>query len=351
MSKRILKFLFFLFFLVLAFYFAGYTQCTNCESNFPQGTYTTSSDTWTNITTCNWGGEYAYCSLNSSYIYQWMTCGDTDWDTQLTLYPSGTCGDEADQWNPGPFYLAYNDNACGYQSIVAYKPGYTSVRYLINKYNCNGHDSEGCMTVQWRRIPTTPSISATSTTICSGGSTTLSANNISSDDDYINVMWGTTSGGTEISADSYSVTVSPTATTTYYLRYFVKGGTATSFYSSSGIYSNVASITITVQSPPTAPTGISGTTTICSGNSTTLTATGGSAGSGCTYQWYAGGCGSGSVLGTGESITVSPTTATTYYVRRVGSTSCSNTTGCASTSITVNTLSTTPTSINAVVNP
>ena len=66
-----------------------------------------------------------------------------------------------------------------------------------------------------------------------------------------------------------------------------------------------------------------------------MTLSGGSDGSGASYQWYAGGCGSGSVLGTGNSLSVSPLTTTTYYVRRVGTTSCTQTTACASVTVTV----------------
>ncbi|WP_220764200.1 hypothetical protein, partial [Flavobacterium sp. UMI-01] len=63
----------------------------------------------------------------------------------------------------------------------------------------------------------------------------------------------------------------------------------------------------------TAPTSISGTTTICNGNSTTLTLNGGSAGTGANARWYSGSCG-GTLVGTGSSINVSPTTNTTYFV-------------------------------------
>jgi uncharacterized protein (TIGR02145 family) len=89
-------------------------------------------------------------------------------------------------------------------------------------------------------------------------------------------------------------------------------------------YIVISNLTGTIQSV-TAPTGITGTTTICSGSSTTLTATGGSA----TSQWFTGLCG-GTLVGTGASITVSPTSATTYFVRNVsapcGFSSCVSTT-------------------------
>ena len=82
-----------------------------------------------------------------------------------------------------------------------------------------------------------------------------------------------------------------------------------------------------------APTDITGTTAICTGSSTTLTATGGNIGAGGVIEWFTGSC-SGTPAGTGASITVSPTTATTYYVRYKGN---CNTTACFSKTVTVST--------------
>jgi hypothetical protein len=76
-----------------------------------------------------------------------------------------------------------------------------------------------------------------------------------------------------------------------------------------------------------APSGITGTTSICNGSSTTLTATGGNSSS----QWYTGSCG-GTQVGTGSSITISPSSSTTYYVANQGL--CGITT-CASATVTV----------------
>ncbi|WP_298152444.1 PA14 domain-containing protein [Flavobacterium sp.] len=78
----------------------------------------------------------------------------------------------------------------------------------------------------------------------------------------------------------------------------------------------------------TAPTAITGTTTICGGNSTTLTATGGTHVAGSTYEW-----GTGSVVGAniianpGASMTVSPSSTTTYWVRRKNGPTCVETSG------------------------
>jgi hypothetical protein len=57
---------------------------------------------------------------------------------------------------------------------------------------------------------------------------------------------------------------------------------------------------------------------ICPNSTLTLTAAGGTAGPGSAIQWYTGPNGTGTWMGTGGSLTVSPTTTTTYYVRREG---------------------------------
>ena len=105
-----------------------------------------------------------------------------------------------------------------------------------------------------------------------------------------------------------------------------------------GPFTLPGSVTITVNQPPTAPTNVNGINSITCGQSTTLSVSGGSAGSGTTYEWYADGCGSGPILGVGTLLTVSPISTTTYYVRRVGVSPCSNITSCASLQVTVNPL-------------
>ena len=106
-----------------------------------------------------------------------------------------------------------------------------------------------------------------------------------------------------------------------------------------------ASVTVTVKTPSTNPTGASAVSSIlCIGQSTDLSVTGGSLGTNASWKWYAGGCGSGASIGTGPSITVTPTVTTTYYVRAEGD--CNNTI-CASVVVTVKTLSSAPTGASA----
>ncbi|MGB1518065.1 MAG: hypothetical protein ACPG8K_03070, partial [Crocinitomicaceae bacterium] len=115
-----------------------------------------------------------------------------------------------------------------------------------------------------------------------------------------------------------------------------------------GPFTLASSFTLSVETPPTAPTSITGITSITCGQSTSLSVSGGSNGSGATYEWYADGCGSGPILGSGTSIDVSPINTTTYYVRRVGNTSCTDITNCASITVTVNPIAS-PTTSGATI--
>ena len=89
---------------------------------------------------------------------------------------------------------------------------------------------------------------------------------------------------------------------------------------------------------PVGPTSITATTTtICSGQSTTLTAVGGTG----TINWYANSCGTTNTIGTGPTITLSPTTTTTYYANSSSAGTYSS--SCANVTVTVNSSSAAPT--------
>ncbi|MGX7668408.1 SBBP repeat-containing protein, partial [Flavobacterium pedocola] len=80
------------------------------------------------------------------------------------------------------------------------------------------------------------------------------------------------------------------------------------------------------------PTVSATSTTICASGSSTLSITAGSLNSATQWQWYSTSCG-GSSIGSGTSVTVSPGTTTTYYVRGEGG--CATSGSCATITITV----------------
>ncbi len=116
-----------------------HSQCANCSANYPAGTFSTTSNTLTTVNTCIYGGEYAVYNVTAGETYTWTTCGDTDFDTQLTLWTGASCGTG---------FLAYNDDACGLQSTITWVATFTgTVNLLVSRYNCANQST--CMTVQW----------------------------------------------------------------------------------------------------------------------------------------------------------------------------------------------------------
>ena len=163
-----------------------------------------------------------------------------------------------------------------------------------------------------------PSFSSGTTTICVGGSTTLTS---SSAESGTVIRWYTNSGnpnGSDI-GDGNSITVSPSSTTTYYFAQ----------YKSSGDCIGAAnSVTVTVLSDPSISASSSGT--ICSGGNRTLTSST-SGGTGCSYQWQISSTsttsGFSNISGaTSSTYNTGSLTATRYYrVRRICSgTGCNN---------------------------
>jgi hypothetical protein len=102
-------------------------------------------------------------------------------------------------------------------------------------------------------------------------------------------------------------------------------GSASCTYTSPGIL-------LTAKTPSTAPLlAKSSKNNVCPNNPVVVTVSGGTLGTNATWKWYSGSCG-GTYVGTGVSITVNPTAATTYYVRAEGD---CNTTTCVSVTISI----------------
>ncbi len=95
----------------------------------------------------------------------------------------------------------------------------------------------------------------------------------------------------------------------------------------------------------TAPTGITASQdTVCPGDNITLSVNGGMLGVGGTWAWYGGSCG-GSSAGTGNSITVTLNSDSTFHLRAEGG--CDDTTVCVSKDLYVKNASTPPDSVIA----
>ena len=92
-------------------------------------------------------------------------------------------------------------------------------------------------------------------------------------------------------------------------------------------------IAITPCSAPTAPIISSPTPAICGAGTVTLNIVGGALNDDTSWQWYTNSCG-GTPIGSGTSISVSPSTTTAYYARAEGG--CVAAGPCSNISITVN---------------
>lgn len=171
---------------------------------------------------------------------------------------------------------------------------------------------------------TAPTSISGATAVCNGSSTTLTANGAPLTGSVYQWGTGNTVGNNVIVGETgASITVSPTANTTYWVRISDPGCTA---------YTSAVSQAVTVTTPATAPVSIGGIKTICIGNSTTIYASGGT---GSVYEWGTGAVGTNIMTGvTGATITVTPSSTTSYWVRRVNNAPCT-TTDAATTTVTV----------------
>jgi PKD domain-containing protein/Ig-like domain-containing protein len=205
--------------------------------------------------------------------------------------------------------------------------GSKTVTLTVTDANSNTASISHTISVTACCVPSTApaSASASNNNFCPGGSTNLSVSGGSLGTNATWKWYTGSCGGTFVGSGS-PLSVSPTTTTTYYVRAEGDCGTTT-----------CAQVTVTVKTPSTSPTGATAASpTICTGSSTNISVVGGSLGTGAAWKWYVGGCGSGASIGTGPTISVHPTTTTTYYVRAEGD--CGNS-DCASVQVTVNPIS------------
>ena len=163
--------------------------------------------------------------------------------------------------------------------------------------------------------PTSPALTDANN-FCSNAGGTLNLSAAGGSGTSLQWYSGGCGSGTTIGSGTPFNISEPTVTTTYYARW-ESAGCANS---------TCAPVTVTVITAPTAPASASTDANNFysnAGGTLNLSATGGS---GTTLQWYSGGCGSGTTIGSGSPLNIpKPTASTTYYARweTVGCTSSS----------------------------
>ena len=180
-----------------------------------------------------------------------------------------------------------------------------------------------------------PSVGGTATptaaTVCSGGSTTITLTGYTGAIQWYYSTDGWATWAALGTAPSFST--GPLTTKTWYVANVTSGPCALS-----QSLQAVVDVNTQVSNPTSATAGVS---TICNGGSTTVTLNGGGAGTGGSVKWYTSSCGSG-LVGTGNPLTVSPTSTTTYWGRYEDPAPCSDVSTCASVTVTVNAMPATP---------
>ncbi len=206
--------------------------------------------------------------------------------------------------NGGPFVSVWNPGAVtGATTVVSPTVNTVYTWSVVNSFLCSNTATINI------NVTTTPTVvaSASSSTICSGASVTLSATGASS------YTWnpGALTSGT--------VTVNPTVTTAY------------SVTGANGSCTNIKTLTITVNPNPTI-TAAASPTNICAGSSATLSSTGAA-----SYTWNPGAL-------PGGTVTVNPSATTLYTVTGANAFSCTATN-------TVNLIVTPIPTVNAIASP
>ena len=339
MKKLLLSALF-----AVSFFSISHAQCV-CTSQYPLGNMTPTT-VWSTINTLMYAGDYAVVNVTAGNTYEFSTCAangsNVTYDSELTLL--------SDQQQ----LLAYNDDFCGIQSFVSWVATYTgTVQIHLTEYYLGA----GCYTnstpssIRYRF--TAGALTVPANNLCANAtSLTPSANcNLTSgttlgasEDPYpdppcdmpgvYNDVWysfnsgaftslnltvnlgtaaligvefystcgtlaaGLSLGGTPGNCDFNTNAPNPTVitgltpNTTYRMRMFTNAS-----------YDTPGTFTACLTTPPP-PTVSVNSTSICAGQSVTLTATPSTAGG--TYLWSNG--------ATTPTITVTPNATTSYSV-------------------------------------
>ncbi|MFM7661296.1 MAG: Ig-like domain-containing protein [Bacteroidota bacterium] len=351
---------YFAFYFLFFSLFSVRSQGCICTIQWPTAAVTPTT-VWATIATDNWAGDYAVVNVVAGNVYEFSTCAangsNVTYDSQLTLT------------NNANAVLVYSDDYCGSQSYISWTATFTgTVRIHLAEWPCLTNTTNSWIRVRSSAAPPAPpnNTCASATTLTPSSTcnlvsgTTVGATedpyiDPSCDPGIINDVWytfnsgsytslnltvnlGTASwigveffnacgvlatglslGGTPSNCDFNTSAPNPTVitgltpNTTYRMRLFTNVS-----------YDIPGSFTTCLTTPPP-PTVSVNSSSICSGQSATLTATPSTTGG--SYLWSNG--------ATTQSITVNPNSTTSYSV-----TYTNNGTANGSGTITVNALPT-----------
>lgn len=230
-------------------------------------------------TDSNLGNNYSFQQFSITNGYTIAASGATTICSGNPATVTATGGATSYTWNPG--------SITGTAAVVS--PGSTTIYSVSGTYS-------NCVKVATVQITVniTPTLTANSTTICTGGTATLIAS-------------GATTYSWSTSATTSSITVTPASQTVYTVT-----GT-------NGVCSSAKTVTVSIGSS-IGIVPVATSTSFCNGGSATITASGAS-----TYTWQPGNL-------NGSSISVNPSSTTIYTVTGTAA-AC---TGSNTISITVN---------------
>jgi len=222
--------------------------------------------------------------------------------TNAATICSGNTASLSTTWSGGSGTIRWYDAASGgtllysgtNYSTPALSANATYYATLANAFTgCETHRTP--LTVTVNALPTTSVIANTG--ICAGNNIAIGGSSVAGN------TYSWTSDPAGFTSASSNPTVTPAATTTYYLTQSITATGCT----------NSAQVTISIDPLPVAPTAaLVDQNNFCSENvdSITLSASGGS---GATLNWYTGSCGSGTPV-TGNNLTIdAPAATTTFY--------------------------------------
>ncbi|MFZ9504015.1 MAG: malectin domain-containing carbohydrate-binding protein, partial [Cyclobacteriaceae bacterium] len=253
-----------------------------------------------------------------------LTASDTDicLGEIVTLTVSGSLG-SASGWSLFAGSCSGTPVATNSNGVFTVSPSVTTIYYVKPIGSCS--DQVICKAVQvtLSSPPVLNGISSSVATICSGQSATLTVNGSLGAASSWELYSGSCSGQPIASGRTGSFSVSPTQTTTYFVK---PVGSCSSTI-------ECKSVTVTVNASPVITTVVASKDKICVGESSTITVTG-SLGSASSWALFATNCSGTALASNAQGVfTVSPTQTTKYFIKPIGT--CSDQIACQSVEIAV----------------